>query len=279
MLDLDLAGNGPALDLVDIGANLTHDSYDRDRADVIARAQAAGVRRMIVTGSSVTVSLQAAALAASHPSLYSTSGIHPHHAQEFDEDSIAALHALAAQPRVVAIGECGLDYFRDFSPRDAQARAFAAQLELAAETGLPAFLHQRDAHEPFVRIVSEHRGRLSGGAVAHCFTGGPEELAAYLDLDLYIGITGWICDERRGGALREALPRIPLDRLLLETDAPYLLPRDLEPKPRDRRNEPKFLPHVLSVVARIVGRAEEEIARATTRNAETLFRLSAGAAV
>jgi TatD DNase family protein len=263
------------LDLIDIGANLTHDSYDKDRPAVIARAQAAGVRRMIVTGASVRGSLEAAALAASHPALYSTAGIHPHHAAELGDHSLPALRALAAQPRVVAIGECGLDYFRDFSPRDTQARAFTAQLELAAETGLPAFLHQRDAHEAFVRIMSEHRSSLPGGGVAHCFTGGPDELAAYLDLDLYIGITGWICDERRGSALREALPRIPLDRLLVETDAPYLLPRDLEPKPRDRRNEPGFLPHVLGVIARALDRSEAEVASATTRNAETLFRLGA----
>jgi TatD DNase family protein len=264
-------------ELIDIGANLTHDSFDKDRPEVMARARAAGVRRMIVTGASVRGSLEAAALAASHPDLYSTAGIHPHHAAEMDDHSISALRALAAQPRVVAIGECGLDYFRDFSPRGAQLHAFAAQLELAAETGLPAFLHQRDAHEPFVRILAQHRSALAGGGVAHCFTGGPEELAAYLDLDLYIGVTGWVCDERRGAALREALPRIPIDRLLVETDAPYLLPRDIEPKPRDRRNEPSFLPHVLRAVARAQGRSEEDVASATTRNAERLFRLNPAA--
>jgi TatD DNase family protein len=265
------------LELIDIGANLTHDSFDKDRPEVLARAREAGVRRMIVTGTSVTASVQAAALAASHPSsLYSTAGIHPHHASELDAHSIAALRALSVQPRVVAIGECGLDFFRDFSPRDAQTEAFEAQLELAAETGLPAFLHQRDAHEPFVAIVRAQRDALSAGAVAHCFTGGPAQLGAYLDLDLHIGITGWICDERRGAALREALPSIPLDRLLLETDAPYLLPRDLEPKPRDRRNEPAYLPHVLAAVATGLGRPQEEIARASTRNAEALFRLNGG---
>jgi TatD DNase family protein len=264
------------LDLIDIGANLTHDSFDKDREAVIARAAEAGVRRMLVTGASVTGSLEAAALAARNPRLYSTAGIHPHHAGEYDEHSLPALRALAAEPRVVAIGECGLDFYRNFSPQDAQRRAFEAQLELAAETRLPAFLHQRDAHEPFTRILERHRAGISG-AVAHCFTGGPEELAAYLDLDLYIGITGWICDERRGAELRAALPRIPLDRLLLETDAPYLLPRDLEPKPRDRRNEPAYLPRILEAVARGLDRPAEEVARAATHNAETLFRLEAAA--
>ena len=135
-------------------------------------------------------------------------------------------------PTFVAVGECGLDFFRDYSPRDAQRRAFAAQLELAAEVGKPVFLHQRDAHEEFVAMLAPARASLAGG-VAHCFTGGPAELDAYLELDLYIGVTGWVCDERRGAALRAAVPRIPLDRLLVETDAPYLLPRDLEPKPRE----------------------------------------------
>ncbi len=261
------------LDLIDIGANLTHASFDKDRNAVMARARDAGVRRMIVTGTSVTASLEAAALAASAPEvLFATAGIHPHHAAELGRHSIGALRALAAEPRVVAIGECGLDYFRDFSPRDAQRHAFEAQLELAAETGLPAFLHQRDAHAQFAEIVAAHRQALTG-AVAHCFTGGPAELETYLELGLYVGITGWVCDERRGAALREALPRLPLDRLLLETDAPYLLPRDLDPKPRDRRNEPAYLAHILTVVARTLDVAPEDVAEASTRNAETLFGL------
>ncbi|MBN1237185.1 MAG: TatD family hydrolase [Gammaproteobacteria bacterium] len=259
-------------ELTDIGVNLAHDSFDRDRADVIARAQSAGVTRMIVTGTSVTASVQAAALAATDARLYATAGIHPHHAVELDEHSIDSLRGLLRQPRVVAVGECGLDYFRNYSPRDAQRSAFDAQLELAAECRLPVFLHQRAAHEDFVEHVAKARGDLTGG-VAHCFTGGPEELEAYLELDLYIGVTGWICDERRGGELRAALPKLPLDRLLLETDAPYLLPRDLEDKPRNRRNEPCYLPHVLERVAGIMQRPAAEIAAAAAANTERLFNL------
>ena len=235
-------------DLVDIGANLTHDSFDHDRAEVLARAAAAGVRRAIVTGASVTGSAQAIELAAEHPGiLYATAGVHPHHAAEFDEHTGAALRTLLADPRVVAVGECGLDYFRDFSPRD--------------------------AHADFLAALAPLKRDLTRGGVAHCFTGGRAALDSYLELGLHIGVTGWVCDERRGAELRAAVPSIPLERLLLETDAPYLLPRDLTPKPRHRRNEPAFLPHVLARVAALMERPEEEIARAATANAEELFRL------
>ena len=260
-------------DLIDIGVNLTHDSFDRDRGAVMQRAAAAGVARMIVTGTSVTASVQALSLPEPESGrLYATAGIHPHRASEFDEHSIAALRQLLDEPRSVAVGECGLDFFRDFSPRDEQERAFAAQLELAAETGLPVFLHQRDAHATFIAMLRQVRDRLSGG-VAHCFTGGPDELRDCLDLDLYVGVTGWVCDERRGGALRAALPDIPLDRLLLETDAPYLLPRDLKTRPKSRRNEPCHLAHVLARVATETGRPPEIVAEAATSNTERLFGL------
>jgi TatD DNase family protein len=262
------------LDLIDIGANLTHDSFDPDRAEILARAAAAGVSRMIVTGTSVTSSVQAAALCEAHPgTLFATAGVHPHHATDFDAHTAGALRGLLASPAFVAVGECGLDFFRDYSPRDAQRRAFATQLALAVEARKPVFLHQRDAHEEFVATLTPIRAQLVGG-VAHCFTGGPDELAACLDLELYIGVTGWVCDERRGAALRAALPLIPLDRLLIETDAPYLLPRDRTPKPQSRRNEPAFLPHILASVAAVIRQPVEVVAQATTANAERLFALT-----
>ena len=262
-------------DLIDIGANLTHDSFDTDRDAVLARAAAAGVARIVVTGTSVTSSVQAAALRELHSGkLFATAGVHPHHASDFDAHTAAALRALLASPAFVAVGECGLDFFRDYSPRDAQRRAFAAQLELAADVRKPVFLHQRDAHEEFVSMLAPLRARLTGG-VAHCFTGGPHELRAYLELDLYIGVTGWVCDERRGAALRAAVPLIPLDRLLVETDAPYLLPRDLQPRPQSRRNEPRFLVQVLERVAALRAESIDVVAQATTANAERLFGLRA----
>jgi TatD DNase family protein len=265
------------LDLIDIGANLTHDSFDSDRDELMARAQAAGVRRIIVTGTSVTTTAQAVELAAGRPGhLYATAGVHPHHATELDRAALDAIAVLAQNDSVVAIGECGLDFFRNFSPPESQVSAFRDQLELAVHSRLPVFLHQRDAHEEFVELLRPVRQRLIGG-VAHCFTGGIEELTDCLDLDLYIGVTGWVCDERRGGRLQEAVSHIPLERLLLETDAPYLLPRTLQPKPGGRRNEPAHLPHIARTVAELMQRDVEEVARAATRNAETLFSLKAAA--
>lgn len=262
------------MDLVDIGANLTHDSFDADRDEVIARAAECGVTRLVVTGSTVAASEQAAELAEARPGvLFATAGVHPHHASDWDDAAAAALRALCRRPPVVAVGECGLDYFRNFSPREAQRAVFQAQLELAVECELPVFLHQRDAHDDFLEILEPMIGRLNGG-VAHCFTGDARSLREYLDLGLYIGITGWICDERRGLTLRQAAAEIPLDRLLIETDAPYLLPRTLEPKPRTRRNEPKYLREVLRVVASCVSQPEDAVAEAATRNSEKLFRLT-----
>jgi TatD DNase family protein len=263
-----------ALDLIDIGSNLTHDSFAADRDAVMARALQAGVRRQIITGADLPGSHQAAALAAQHPTrLWSTAGVHPHHAQSFVGSKRAELIDLLRLKQVVAVGECGLDYFRNLSPPDAQRDAFVAQLELAIQVGKPVFLHQRDAHGDFAAILRDFAGRLNGG-VAHCFTGGEAELQAYLALGLYIGITGWACDERRGLELRDAIPRIPLDRLLIETDAPYLLPRDLNPKPKSRRNEPGYLPHIAATVARLRGESVETIGAATTRNAAALFSLT-----
>ena len=261
------------LGLIDIGLNLTHDSFLADREDVLARAVEAGVERCIVTGTSVSVSRAALALARQHPgTLYATAGVHPHHADELDDAGLAELRALLDEPEVVAAGECGLDFFRNFSPPAAQERAFLAQLDLAVDSGLPVFLHQRDAHTRFVELLRSRRSGLIGG-VAHCFTGGHDELGHYLDLGLYVGVTGWLCDPGRGEALRDAVKAIPRDRVLIETDAPYLLPKDLEHKPKSRRNEPCYLPHVLTKLAELRGESAEELAALTRANAERLFSL------
>lgn len=257
--------------LCDIGVNLTDRSFASDAAEVIARAHAAGVQRMVITGTTENESRAAAAFAGRDPaSLRCTAGVHPHYAKAFGPSTAATLRELAASPVVAAIGECGLDYFRDLSPRDVQQARFAEQLQIAQETGLPAFVHDRDAHADLLAILREHRHGLRG-VVVHCFTGSAAELDAYLALDAHIGITGWICDERRGLHLRDLVRRIPADRLMIETDAPYLLPRTIRPKPKSRRNEPAYLPEVLRVVAEARGEDLAVTADATTATAAAFF--------
>jgi TatD DNase family protein len=260
-------------ELIDIGVNLGHASFNADRQKVIDRAILSGVSQMVVTGTSIKSSIEAQALATQYPNrLYSTAGVHPHNAKNCNDQTIKTLRELAEFPDVVAIGECGLDFNRDFSPRPLQERWFEAQIELACELKMPLFLHERDAHKRFVEILKSYKDRLDV-AVVHCFTGSAEELDAYLELGLYIGITGWICDERRGSHLRGLVRRIPLDRLMLETDAPFLTPRNMQPKPKDGRNEPAFLPHVLQAVAQATGKSAVEIARETTKTALSFFCL------
>lgn len=262
------------LELVDIGANLAHDSFDEDRDAVIQRAADAGVSTLIITGSSDDSNPAALALAEAHPGvLYSTAGVHPHHASDYTAESDRIIRECISNPRCVAVGECGLDYFRNFSPRDAQLDAFRAQLDIAAESGHPVFLHQRDAHDDFVEVLEPRLPDLSR-AVAHCFTDEGESLREYIALGLYIGITGWICDERRGVHLHDIVPAIPDDRLLLETDAPYLLPRSIRPRPKSRRNEPAYLPWVLATVAEARGQSEEHVAAITTANARRFFGIA-----
>lgn len=259
--------------LVDIGVNLTDSAFSADLPQVLAAARAVGVTGLILTGTDLPHSAQAIQLCEQHgPGLYCTAGVHPHYAKKWDDGHEQQLRTLAQHPAVVAIGETGLDFNRNLSPPEVQRAVFEQQLTIAADTGLPLFLHERDALADQLVLLRRYRDRVSGG-VTHCFTGSGEALQAYLALDLYIGITGWICDERRGLHLRELVATIPLNRLLLETDSPYLLPRDLRPKPKSRRNEPRHLPHIAQVVAECRGMDVKELVAATTDNARRLFRL------
>lgn len=256
----------------DIGVNLTASAFRDDCDAVIERALQAGVRLMIVTGTSLEASEQAIRLAERYDDCcYATAGIHPHHASEYTPSCDSELLAMYRHPKVVAAGECGLDFNRNFSPPGAQRLAFEAQLQLAVEAGLPVFLHQRDAHAGFLQLLRQYRGGLRN-AVAHCFTGDSGQLRDYLALDMYIGITGWISDPRRGEALRQAVRELPLERLLLETDAPYLLPADLPAPPvKKRRNEPYLLPVVAEALARAMQCGLSEIRAAAWRNTQAFF--------
>lgn len=259
--------------IVDIGVNLMHRSFSTDREAVVQRALDAGVNAMIMTGTSLRNSQDSARYSRNLPGvLYSTAGVHPHDAQHCTPDTIHALQDLLQRPTVVAVGECGLDFDRDFSPRPDQERWFDAQIALACQVKKPLFLHERRAHQRFVDILRPYMGRFDKAGV-HCFTGTADELKRYLDMGLYIGITGWICDDRRGKPLRELVKRIPLDRLMIETDAPFLTPRTMNPQPPGGRNEPGFLPYVLKAVAQAAGKPAQDIAEATMRTARSFFGL------
>jgi len=261
------------MEWIDIGCNLSHESFHDDWADVVARAADHGVVQLVATGASLAGSERALALARRDPArLRATAGIHPHQAGEACQSALGRLAELHADPLVAAAGECGLDYFRDLSPRRAQRRAFEAQLALAEQAGLPVFLHQRDAHDDFRAILAEFRDRL-GPVVVHCFTDTRRAMFDYLDLDCHIGITGWICDERRGLELKELVPEIPGHRLMLETDAPYLKPRNLRPKVRTHRNEPCWLPWIGGTVAALRSVSPQVLSETTTANARAFFDL------
>ncbi|WP_420466763.1 TatD family hydrolase [Panacagrimonas sp.] len=263
--------------MIDIGANLAHETFAHDLDHVLTQAWDAGVQAIVVTGSCMASSRRALLLAQAHPGrLYATAGLHPHHAAEWSPTCAANLGELGAHEQVVSLGECGLDYFRDLAPRRAQRTAFVAQLELAVALRKPVFLHQRDAHTDFVAVLREFRSALSAVCV-HCFTDTAEAAQDYLALDCHIGITGWICDERRGTHLLEVVRDIPAARLLVETDAPYLLPRNLPRalRPVDgRRNEPRFLPWVVAKIADARGESADLVASQTARNARAFFALA-----
>ncbi|MDF2643119.1 MAG: TatD family hydrolase [Pseudomonas sp.] len=264
------------MQLIDIGVNLTNSSFASQRQSVLDRAYAAGVAQLVVTGTSIEGSEEALQLCheldESARRLFSTAGIHPHSASEWHGETERQLRALLKEERVRAVGECGLDFNRDFSPRPQQEKVLEAHLALAAELQLPVFLHERDASQRLLDILRDFRDRIPA-AVVHCFTGEQRALFSYLDMDLHIGITGWICDERRGTHLHPLVRNIPRGRLMLESDAPYLLPRSLRPKPKNGRNEPAYLTEVLREVALHRGESETDLAAHSTACARAFFSL------
>lgn len=257
--------------MIDIGINLTNKRFDKDRQLVINTAKHSGVTRMMITGTNIQESEKALKLALTDPKfLYCTAGIHPHDAKTFNHKSLQTLRKIAKDPQVKAIGECGLDFNRNFSTAHEQEYAFIEQLELAIELQLPVFMHERDANTRLISLLKPYLSQLSN-VVLHCFTGSKSELNHYLELGLHIGITGWICDERRGKALLEIVKLIPDDRLMIETDAPYLLPRNMPEKPKSSRNEPKYLHHIAQTIAKARGQSVNELIRNSTRNSSLFF--------
>ena len=262
------------MELIDIGANLTHISFESDFETVVEAAQSAGVCHIVLTGTDLETSIAARSLAAQDSNYFSsTAGFHPHVASEVTPEAMQAVESLLHQPEVVAVGETGLDFNRNYSPPEQQLKVFEDHLQLAAKLDKPLFLHQRDAHGEFLQLLSRYRNNLAGGVV-HCFTDSKAALEEYLALDMYIGITGWICDERRGLDLQQHVRLIPDNRLLIETDSPYLLPRSLKPRPRSRRNEPRFLTEILHMVAACRKQTASAVAALSTANARRLFDLN-----
>lgn len=263
--------------LIDIGINLINRQFKNDSETIIRRAAEAGVYRMVLTGTSIVNSEQSAHVAKKHPGvLYSTAGIHPHDAKHFDGESISRLNKLLQEPHVLAVGECGLDFDRDFSPRPVQEACFEAQLQLAVEVKKPLFLHERAAFTRFTGITGNYLHKLPA-AVVHCFTGTRAEAKFYLDKGFYLGFTGAITDTRRFSQLEEVVKYTPLNRLMIETDAPFMLsknvPKHLMKPGMERRNEPAFLPYVAKAVAGMKGMQAAELAHYTTENANRFFGL------
>ncbi|GAB6028418.1 hypothetical protein CHUAL_002578 [Chamberlinius hualienensis] len=282
--------------LIDIGANLTNKKFSRDLESVIRRAKDAGVQQMIVTGTSVHLSKEALRLTQMHPgTLFCTAGVHPHEAKSWDEDSYSNLQEIASNPECVAIGECGLDFNRNYSPPDIQLEVCEKQVQLACHLKKPLFLHVRDAHKELITILSKYRQELPV-VVVHCFTGEKSEAEEYLSMGFYIGLTGYIWKDKSNEGVRALLENntIPLDRLMVETDAPFMYPNTRASKLpshiRDtlterslsflyryctfQRNEPCSLPVTLELVAAYMKRKPEEVALATTYNALKVFGLS-----
>ncbi|MBV8634462.1 MAG: TatD family hydrolase [Burkholderiaceae bacterium] len=259
------------MQLIDIGVNFHAKQLAGKAETLLARARQAGVCSILATGTSASASNKALALAKEHKEVYATAGVHPHDASQWSASTAAAMKRLWQEPKVVAVGECGLDYNRMFSPAQAQRTAFEAQLAGALETGKPLFLHCRDAFEDFHAMLRE-AAQAGVHGVVHCFTGSADEAQAYLALGFDIGVTGWVTDLARGGDLRAAVRQIPLERLHLETDAPYLRPKTA-PK-GEGFNEPAFLPYVAREVAALRGdMTAEQVAAACAANSRRLFKL------
>lgn len=250
-----------------------HSSFKKDREEIIEEAKKVGVNKFIITGTTVQSSQIANNYASNYPDyLYSTAGVHPHDAKTCNNETISILKELAKNNNVVAIGECGLDYNRDFSPRDVQREWFEKQILLAKDLDMPLFLHERDAHEDLYKILSKHDD-IAEKSVVHCFTGTKEEAENYINLGCYIGITGWICDMKRGKSLQEAVKSIPSDKLMIETDAPFLIPKNFDEKVKRNRNEPKYLPHILKTIAYYKNEDLKQLSKDVTKNTIKFFNI------
>ncbi|MDB4837072.1 TatD family hydrolase [Marinomonas sp.] len=256
--------------MIDIGVNISSSFLLDDMEGHLAEMKKVGVTGMICIASDYEESVLVQNVSQQHSNVWNTLGCHPHQAKSWNSQSKSKFTELIIQHRPVAIGETGLDFNRNYSSKREQHYAFEEQIELALELELPLYLHERDAHDSMLDILRNHP-TLSSKSIIHCFTGSEAELNNYLALGLSIGITGWVCDERRGANLQASIPHIPLGKLLIETDAPYLLPRNIRPRPK--KNHPKYLPWVAQEVARLKGIPVDELIKQSRKNTSHLFGL------
>ena len=258
--------------LIDIGANLTHDQLLSNIHSVIERFKKANIKKVIITSSNLTDTKKALDLIKKFPQIFFTTiGFHPHNAKDFKDEDLISMSSFAENSHVISLGECGLDYYREYSPKNEQIDCFEKQLDLNTKLNLPTFLHERGAHSDFYSILKKYIDHIDK-SVVHCFTGTKEELSKYLDIGCYIGITGWITDLDRGSHLHDIIKFIPEDKLMVETDAPYLIPKNI-PHNENLVNEPSFLPYVVEEIAKCLNKDIEYICRQTYTNTKTFFKI------
>ena len=257
--------------LFDIACNFSSDRFEKDLNKVIKRAKDNNVTKFLLVSASLKDAEKVNKIYQDNKdSCFLTIGAHPHHANEFNSSSPLEMKQLIKEYKPHSVGETGLDFFRNISSYEEQLFAFEEQIRIAIETNLPLFLHQRDAHDDFMKIISKYKNDISK-AVVHCFTGTQKELDDYLEMEFSIGLTGWICDERRNIDLRKSLKNIPLDKLMIETDCPYLIPRNLNNKPKNNRNEPAYLPHIANEIALLINLDKDKLIDITYKNSISFF--------
>jgi TatD DNase family protein len=257
--------------LFDIACNFSSDRFEKDLNKVIKRAKDNNVTKFLLVSASLKDAEKVNKIYQDNKdSCFLTIGAHPHHANEFNSSSPSEMKRLIDEYKPHSVGETGLDFFRNISSYEEQLFAFEEQIRIAIETNLPLFLHQRDAHDDFMKIISKYKNDISK-AVVHCFTGTQKELDDYLEMEFSIGLTGWICDERRNIDLRKSLKNIPLDKLMIETDCPYLIPRNLNNKPKNNRNEPAYLPHIANEIALLINLDKDKLIDITYKNSINFF--------
>ena len=259
-------------EIADIACNFTSERFDNDLDEVINQAIVNNITKFGLICSRLSdIDKLLEIYNRYSKDMFFTIGVHPHHANEINEEYLKKLKEVINNNNPHAIGETGLDFFRNLSTYEEQIYAFEEQIKIAIDTNKPLFLHQRDSHDDFIKILRKYSSDINK-SVVHCFTGTQEQLDDYLELDCYIGVTGWICDAKRNVELRKTIKNIPLERLMIETDCPYLIPKNLDEKPKNNRNEPTYLNHIANEVAALMKKDINDIREKTYKTSLSFFK-------